>query len=108
VGPTGSVDDVEKRKYLTLPGLELRPLGRPASSQSLYRLSCLDSHGCAVPKKTFEDMLSSDSDIVASLLSKYKILISAYGGNQKRYIEHLFHHMRFSPRKFVFSKYNVS
>jgi hypothetical protein len=26
------------RKYLTLPGLELRPLGRPARSQSLYRL----------------------------------------------------------------------
>jgi hypothetical protein len=30
--------DVEKRKLLTLPGLELRPLGRPARSQSLYRL----------------------------------------------------------------------
>jgi hypothetical protein len=30
------LDDVEKRKFLTLPGLELRPLGRPASSQSLY------------------------------------------------------------------------
>jgi hypothetical protein len=26
------------RKFLTLPGLELRPLGRPARSQSLYRL----------------------------------------------------------------------
>jgi hypothetical protein len=24
--------DVEKRKFLTLPGLELRPLGRPACS----------------------------------------------------------------------------
>jgi hypothetical protein len=33
------VDGVEKRKFLTLPGLELRPLGHPASSQSLYRLS---------------------------------------------------------------------
>jgi hypothetical protein len=30
--------DMEKRKSLTLPGLELRPLGRLASSQSLYRL----------------------------------------------------------------------
>jgi hypothetical protein len=29
---------VEKRKFLTIPGLELRPLGRPARSQSLYRL----------------------------------------------------------------------
>jgi hypothetical protein len=32
------LDDVEKRKFLTLPGLELRPLGRPARSPSLYRL----------------------------------------------------------------------
>jgi hypothetical protein len=32
------LDDVEKRKFLTLPGLELRPLCRPACSQSLYRL----------------------------------------------------------------------
>jgi hypothetical protein len=28
----------EKRNFLTLPGLELRPLDRPACSQSLYRL----------------------------------------------------------------------
>jgi hypothetical protein len=39
VGPTrASLDDVEKRKFFTLPGLELRPLCRPARSQSLYRL----------------------------------------------------------------------
>jgi hypothetical protein len=38
VGPRFGLDDVEKRKFLTLPELELRPLGRPASSQSLYRL----------------------------------------------------------------------
>jgi hypothetical protein len=38
VGLRTGVDDVEKRKFLTLPGLELRPLGRPALSQSLYRL----------------------------------------------------------------------
>jgi hypothetical protein len=31
-------DDVEKRKFLTLPGLELRPLRRPGRSQSLYGL----------------------------------------------------------------------
>jgi hypothetical protein len=29
---------MEKRKFLTLPGLEFRPLGRPARRQSLYRL----------------------------------------------------------------------
>jgi hypothetical protein len=36
--PRAGLDDVETRKFLTLPGLELRPLGRPARSQSLYRL----------------------------------------------------------------------
>jgi hypothetical protein len=38
VSPTVSLDDVEKRKFLTLPGLELRPLGRQARSQQLSRL----------------------------------------------------------------------
>jgi hypothetical protein len=38
VGPITGLDDVEKIKFLTLPGLELRPLGRPDRSQSLYRL----------------------------------------------------------------------
>jgi hypothetical protein len=33
------MDDVKKSKFLTLNELELRPLGRPARSQSLYRLS---------------------------------------------------------------------
>jgi hypothetical protein len=37
--PRVGLDDAEKRKFLTLPGLELRPLGRSARSQSLYRLS---------------------------------------------------------------------
>jgi hypothetical protein len=32
------LDDMEKGKFLPSPGLELRPLGRPARSQSLYRL----------------------------------------------------------------------
>jgi hypothetical protein len=35
VGPRTGLDNVEKRKFLTLPGLELRPLG-------LYRLRCPD------------------------------------------------------------------
>jgi hypothetical protein len=32
VDPKAGLEDVEKRKFLTLPGLELRPLGRPARS----------------------------------------------------------------------------
>jgi hypothetical protein len=39
VDPRACLDNVEKRKFLTLPELELRPHGRPARSQSLYRLS---------------------------------------------------------------------
>jgi hypothetical protein len=38
VGSRASLDDVEKRKLLTLPGLELWLLSRPAHSQSLYWL----------------------------------------------------------------------
>jgi hypothetical protein len=38
VDPRAGLDDVEKRKFFTLQGLELRPLGCPACSQSLYRL----------------------------------------------------------------------
>jgi hypothetical protein len=37
VDPGACLDDVEKRKLLSPSGLELRHLGRPASSQSLYR-----------------------------------------------------------------------
>jgi hypothetical protein len=32
VDPRAGLDDVEKRKFLTLLGLELRPLGGPVSS----------------------------------------------------------------------------
>jgi hypothetical protein len=38
VDPRVGVDDLEMRKFLTLPGLELWPLSRPARSQFLYRL----------------------------------------------------------------------
>jgi hypothetical protein len=41
VDPSAGVNDVEK--ILALPGLELRPLSRPARSQSLYRLRYLGS-----------------------------------------------------------------
>jgi hypothetical protein len=38
VDPRAGLDDVKKRKFLTSPGFELQPLGRPTRSQSLYRL----------------------------------------------------------------------
>jgi hypothetical protein len=39
VCPTASLNNMEGREFLTLPGLELRPLGSPARSQSVCRLS---------------------------------------------------------------------
>jgi hypothetical protein len=36
VDPPVGLDEVEKKKFFILPGLELRTLDRPASSQSLY------------------------------------------------------------------------
>jgi hypothetical protein len=39
VGPRTGLDAVEKREFLSLPGLELRRLSHSARSQSLYRLS---------------------------------------------------------------------
>jgi hypothetical protein len=38
VDPRTGLDDVEERKFLTLPGLELRSLGRPVRTQSLNRV----------------------------------------------------------------------
>jgi hypothetical protein len=38
VGPGAGLDNVEKRKFLILPGLELRTLGGPARSKLVYRL----------------------------------------------------------------------
>jgi hypothetical protein len=46
VNPRASLDDVEKRKFFPLTGLVLRPLGRPARNQSLYRLSYPGSYIC--------------------------------------------------------------
>jgi hypothetical protein len=44
MGPRAGANEVEKRKILTLPGLEVRPLGHPARNQSLY---------CAIPAPRF-------------------------------------------------------
>jgi hypothetical protein len=54
VGPRVGLEDAENRKFLTLPELELRPLGHPAYSQSLYRLR--------YPGSSSIGMVSSNSD----------------------------------------------
>jgi hypothetical protein len=55
VGPRTGVDEGEKRKFLNLPGLELRPLGRPGRSQSLYRLRYLGSYTSSVPNINYNN-----------------------------------------------------
>jgi hypothetical protein len=50
VQPRAGLDDEEKTKFLTLPGLKLRFLGRPARSQSLYRLRYPGSLNQYVPQ----------------------------------------------------------
>jgi hypothetical protein len=45
VGPRTGLDEMEKRKFLALPGLEIRPLSRQARSQLLYRLRYPGSSG---------------------------------------------------------------
>jgi hypothetical protein len=52
VDPRAGLDDMEKWKFLLPPGLELRPLGRPARSQSLYRLRYPGSCGRVVRKES--------------------------------------------------------
>jgi hypothetical protein len=44
VSPRTGLDELERRRILPLPELELRSLGRSARSQSLYRLRCPYSH----------------------------------------------------------------
>jgi hypothetical protein len=43
MNPSASLNDVERRKMLPLPGHELSPFVRPACSQFLYRLLCRSS-----------------------------------------------------------------
>jgi hypothetical protein len=53
--PRDGLNNLEKRIFLTLLGLELQPLGHPARSQSLYRLRYLSSYlFSGILKKTRE------------------------------------------------------
>jgi hypothetical protein len=58
VDPRAGLDSAEKRKFLTLPGLELRPLGRPVRSQSLYRLRY---HGSLLKDRGSDTVLRDQS-----------------------------------------------
>jgi hypothetical protein len=68
--PRACLDDVEKRKLLTLPGLELRPLGRPARCQFLYRLRYPGSFllGSSHFNLSGESSFDSDSNMILSIV----------------------------------------
>jgi hypothetical protein len=59
VSPRACLDDVEKRKFLTLQGLELQTFGRPGRSQSLYRLCYPGPHVSSVSVYTVYCILCS-------------------------------------------------
>jgi hypothetical protein len=67
VGPRACLVDVEKRKYLTPPGLELRPSRR----QSLYRLRypyhfiCLLLRTASVVK--WSEFMATDPEVPGSI-----------------------------------------
>jgi hypothetical protein len=64
VDPRAALDDMQKWKFLTLPGLELRPLSRPSRCQSLYQLRYPGStlRGRNVVKVKFQAGLTSALD----------------------------------------------
>jgi hypothetical protein len=68
VGPRAGLNDMEELKFLTIPGLELRPLGRPAHSQSLYRLSYRNLASLKGPRQCpfvpFEDFRSDKTEVL--------------------------------------------
>jgi hypothetical protein len=57
MGHRTGLDDVEKKKLLTLPVLELWSLCRPVRSQSLYQLNYPGSHIGLFEKLSVEDSL---------------------------------------------------
>jgi hypothetical protein len=57
--PKAGLDDVEKRNFLALPGLELRTLGRPTRSQSLYQVRYPGSSAATDTHEKMQEMLET-------------------------------------------------
>jgi hypothetical protein len=71
VDPTAGLDNVQKTKFLTLPGLELRPLGHPARSRSLSRPKFRSR-----TRKRFEVSTAMSVKISKSLLGRDAVDVS--------------------------------
>jgi hypothetical protein len=74
VGLRICVEDVERRKFLTLSEFEIRPLCRPARSQSLHRLRYSDDPG------SYRDNAPSlkTEDVILCCLSRLKTLVIGF------------------------------
>jgi hypothetical protein len=73
VGLRSGVNDVEKRKFLTLPGLELRAISRSARNQSLYRL-CYPWNKNEVPSKSFSEFYERKSFFILTYSRSWALL----------------------------------
>jgi hypothetical protein len=92
VDPRAGLDDMEKKKFLTLPGLELRLLGRPARSQSLYLLRYPGSLHSRIFVENYKSYFSSHpTPMISSPMPAYgeEVPILTVIGTSKH-----FHHKR--------------
>jgi hypothetical protein len=70
VDPRAGLDDVKKKKFLTLRELELQSLGRPARSQSLYRLCYPGSYKLPGSDQISAGLIQAGSEILRSEIHK--------------------------------------
>jgi hypothetical protein len=74
VGPRAYMDEVNKRKFLTLPGLEILPLRRPTCGQSLYRLRYPNKETCFIKLQLpFVDCLGDVRDRSVGIATGYRL-----------------------------------
>jgi hypothetical protein len=76
------LDDVEKRKFLSLPGFELRPFGRPTSSQSLYRQRLCEPRTAVMAKAS-----SSLHESTSCSIINYHIIPFCYANSVLRPVQ---------------------
>jgi hypothetical protein len=80
---------VENGKFLPPPGLELRPLGRPARSQSLYRLPYSSSYPLGTPRFLYV----AESKGASEALGNVPIVASKVVSALKRLSEKYFYYL---------------
>jgi hypothetical protein len=79
VGRRDGLDNVEKRKFLTLPGLKLRSLGRPAHNLSVRKEKYINIKPDKA-QETIDGLLNFDKGKVFPVLNEFKhYAMKAYG-----------------------------